>query len=82
MVAAERCRTADDDVRLGARRRNWKQLATKRLWRRAVMSWWIQPSDWWPVNWRARWNTALERVDQLERRIGDLEAESQQRPTD
>ena len=27
-----------------------------------------------------RWNAALERVDQLERRIGDLETEARQRP--
>jgi len=79
MTAAERCRTADEDVRLAlakeleaaryeaslAARRYELVDPAKRLVARELES---------------RWNTALERVDQLEHRIRDLETEARQRP--
>jgi DNA invertase Pin-like site-specific DNA recombinase len=79
MIAAERCRMADDDVRLAldkeleaaryeaslAARRYELVDPAKRLVAREL---------------EGRWNTALERVDQLERRIRDLETEAQRRP--
>lgn len=78
-IAAERCRTADDDVRLAlakeleaaryeatlAARRYELVDPAKRLVAREL---------------EGRWNTALERVDQLERRIRELETEAGRRP--
>ena len=79
IVAAERCRTTDHDVHraltkeweaaryeasLAARRYELVDPA-KRLVAREL---------------EARWNSALERVDQLEQRIGDLDTEAQWRP--
>ena len=79
IVAAERCKTADDDVRLAltkeleavryeaslAARRYELVDPAKRLVAREL---------------EARWNNALERVDQLEQRILDLDTEAQRRP--
>jgi len=79
MVAAERCKNVDEDVRLAlvkeweaaryeaslAARRYELVDPAKRLVSRELES---------------RWNSALERVDQLERRIRDLEVEAGRRP--
>ena len=79
IVAAERCKTADDDVRLAltkdlesvryeaslAARRYELVDPAKRLVAREL---------------EARWNNALERVNQLEQRILDLDTEAQRRP--
>lgn len=79
MVAAERCNTTDADVRLAlvkeleaaryeaslAARRYELVDPAKRLVARELES---------------RWNSALERVDQLERRVHDLETEVRWRP--
>jgi DNA invertase Pin-like site-specific DNA recombinase len=79
IVAAERCKTADDDVRLTltkeleaaryeaslAARRYELVDPAKRLVAREL---------------EARWNGTLERVDQLEQRIRDLDTEAQRRP--
>jgi len=80
IVAAERCKTADDDVRLAltkeleavryeaslAARRYELVDPAKRLVAREL---------------EARWNAALERVDQLEQRILDLDTAAQRRPS-
>ena len=79
VVAAERCKTADDDVRLAltneleavryeaslAARRYELVDPAKRLVAREL---------------EARWNNALERVDQLQQRILDLDTEAKRRP--
>jgi DNA invertase Pin-like site-specific DNA recombinase len=79
IVAAERCKTADDDVRLAlmkeleavryeaslAARRYELVDPAKRLVAREL---------------EARWNNALERVDQLEQRILGLDTAAQRRP--
>jgi DNA invertase Pin-like site-specific DNA recombinase len=79
IIAAERCKTMDDDIRLAlvkeleaaryeaslAARRYELVDPSKRLVAREL---------------EGRWNTALERVDELERRIRDLETEARRRP--
>ena len=79
MVAAARCRTADDDVRLAlAKELEAARYEASLAARRYEL---VDPAKRLVAReLEGRWNTALERVDQLERRIGDLETKARQRP--
>jgi DNA invertase Pin-like site-specific DNA recombinase len=80
MIAAERCRTADDDVHLAlAKELEAARYEASLAARRYEL---VDPAKRLVAReLEGRWNTALERVDQLERRIRDLEAEARRRPT-
>jgi DNA invertase Pin-like site-specific DNA recombinase len=79
MLAAERCVTADDDVRLAlAKELEAARYEASLAARRYEL---VDPAKRLVTReLEGRWNTALERVDQLERRIRDLEAEARRRP--
>jgi hypothetical protein len=79
IVAAERCRTADSDVRLAlAKELEAARYEASLAARRYEL---VDPAKRLVAReLEARWNSALERVDQLAGRIHDLDTESQQRP--
>ena len=75
MVAAARCKTADDDVRLAlAKELEAARYEASLAARRYEL---VDPAKRLVAReLEGRWNTALERVDQLERRIADLDNQS------
>ncbi len=79
IAAAQRCRTADDDVRLAlAKELEAARYEASLAARRYEL---VDPAKRLVAReLEGRWNSALERVDQLERRIGDLDTDAQQRP--
>jgi hypothetical protein len=79
IAAAQRCRTADDDVRLTlAKELEAARYEASLAARRYEL---VDPAKRLVAReLEGRWNSALERVDQLERRIGDLDTDAQQRP--
>jgi excisionase family DNA binding protein len=78
-IATERCRTADDDVRLAlAKELEAARYEASLAARRYEL---VDPAKRLVAReLEGRWNSALERVDQLERRIRDLETEARRRP--
>lgn len=79
LLAAERCQKIDDDVRRGLTN-EWEaacyeaSLAARRYEL-------VDPAQRLVAReLEARWNTALERVDQLKRRLDDLATQAGQRP--
>jgi excisionase family DNA binding protein len=79
MIAAERCRMADDDVRLAlAKELEAARYEASLAARRYEL---VDPAKRLVAReLEGRWNTALERVDQLEHRIRDRETEARRRP--
>jgi DNA invertase Pin-like site-specific DNA recombinase len=79
IAAAERCRTADDDVRLAlAKELEAARYEASLAARRYEL---VDPAKRLVAReLEGRWNTALERVDQLECRIRDLDTDARRRP--
>jgi hypothetical protein len=79
MIAAERCRAADDDVRTAV----VKELEAARYEASLAVHRYelVDPAKRLVAReLEGRWNAALERVDQLDRRIRDLDTNAQRRP--